>query len=156
MADDAREYFGHLLRSLVEHELGWIADEIEAEIGAGDVVHRQDRAGGRRTAGLWKEPFDADKCLAIAMRIVVERAQVAHAAWRETEELVRGRLGGSSVAYVDLDRDGAAEFGPFTVEFENALDDLVQILQKAATECAMIGPDVERLSRRPEKLRWGR
>lgn len=155
MADSPREYLGHLLGALKENGLGWIAEEIEAEIAAGRMLEKTIE-GSRVKSGLAVEEFTDNEQLAIAMRIVLERAQVGHAVWLETTELLHRRLGVQAVEYVDVKGEESSRFEPFSVGFDHVLDELASVLGKVASECALWGgDDLPRLSARPSRLRWG-
>jgi hypothetical protein len=154
MAEHPREYLEHLLRTLRESEMGWIAEEIEAEIATGRLVER-DVEGGRSRKGLAVEELDSGERLAIALRILLELAQVGHAVWLEQTELLHRRLGAQAVEYVDIRGEESERFEPFTGGFDRAADELATVLRKVSTETALWGPDVQRLSLRPARIPWG-
>ncbi|MCA9628652.1 MAG: hypothetical protein KC766_13330 [Myxococcales bacterium] len=154
MPEHPREYLTHLLGALRESDLGWIADEIEAELAAGRMVEK-DIESGRVKKGLSVEEFGDDERLAIALRITLERVQVGYAVWQETTELLQRRLGVQSVEFVDVKGVLAERFEPFAVGFGATVDDLADIFGKVASECALYGgDDLHRLSARPSRLRW--
>jgi len=155
MADSPREYVDHLLGALRENDLGWIAEEIEAEITSGRMLEKTIE-GGRVKSGLAVEEFTDNERLAIAMRIVLDRAQVGHAVWLETTDLLLRRLGVQAVEYVDVEGERSSHFEPFSVGFDRVLDELASVFGKVASECALWGSeDLHRLSARPSRLKWG-
>lgn len=154
MAEHPREYLEHLLRTLRESEMGWIAEEIEAEIATGRLVER-DVEGGRSRKGLGVEEFGDGERLAIALRILLERAQVGHAIWVEQTDLLHRRLGVQAIEYVDIREEQSVKFEPFTPAFDRAVDELAVVLGKIASEAGLWGADVQRLSLRPARLSWG-
>ncbi len=154
MADDSREYFLHLLSTLRGASLGWIADEIEAEVAAGRLVEKEWREPGRRAeTGLAVEEFSEDDRLMIALRIVWERTRVAYALWVDTDEYLRKRLGAQSVSFVDADEQ--QPYKPFTQAFPDALSELEHTLQQVAGECRLEGPDLDRIALQPGRSLHG-
>ena len=155
MAENSREYLDHLLRALRDEGLGWIADEVEAEIAAGRMVERSLESG-RVKKGLSVEQFSDDEQLAIALRITLERVQVGHAVWLETADRLRRRLGLQSVDFVEVKGEHGVPFEPFLPGFASTVDDLAAVFGRVASECALYGSeDLHRLSARPSPLRWG-
>src|SRR5262245_2765461 len=138
MAEHPRECLEHLLRTLHESDMGWIAEEIEAEIATGRLVER-DVDDGRNRKGLGVEELDDGERLAIALRIVLERAQVGHAIWLEQTDLLRRRLGVQAVEFVDIRGQESVRFEPFTPAFDHAADELAAVLGKVASEAALWG-----------------
>lgn len=149
MAENARECFDQLLRSLRESRLGWVAEEIEAETAAGRLVEKEWRESARRVeTGLRVEDYSEGERLAIALQVLLERVQVAHAGWLEATEYLQRRLGVALVQYVDSDTSQA--FEPFDGGFTAALPELVRVIRRVGADCQLDGSELDRLSRHAE------
>lgn len=133
--------------------MGWIADEIEAEIAAGRLVEREVE-GSRSRKGLGIEEFSDSERLAIALRIVLERAQVGYSLWVEQTDLLHRRLGIQGIDYIDVAGEQGERFEPFMPGFEHAANELAMVLARTAAEAEVSGPDVQRLALRPDRLSW--
>lgn len=149
MAENSRECFEHLLRSLRESRMSWLAEEIEHEIAAGRVVEKEWReVGSRRSeSGLAVEDYSESQKLRVALEILMERVQVAHALWEESTRQIKDRLSVREVSF--LDADTGQRFQPFTQDFDQALAAFEEMLRRVAKECDLHGPEIDRLSRRP-------
>lgn len=98
---------------------------------------------------------------------MLERAQVGYAAWNELTGLLHRRLGVQTIEFSDVAGENEPErptehtttvalrFQPFSPAFGKAVEDLADVFGKVASECALWGPDVGRLSARPNRLDWG-
>lgn len=161
--------------------MAWIAEEIEAEIAAGRMVEKDvikgqlsrkgieeiqaeitawplmehEIKGQRGRKGLWVEEFTDNDRLAIALRIVLERAQVGHAVSVELTERLNRHLGVQNIDYVDVEGDLVVRFQPFSPAIGQAVEELAGVLRRVASECALHGSDVDRLSARPTPATWG-
>lgn len=154
MAGHPKDYLSHILAALRDADLGWIADEIDAEFSAGRMIEKT--VEGRQKSGLTVEEFTEDERLGIAMRIVLERTQVAYAVWLETRDLLHQRVDLQAVKYVEVTGENSSTFEPFTTDFETAADELAVVFGRVAAECGLFGSeDVHRLTARPSRLKWG-
>jgi hypothetical protein len=152
VANAALEHFEHLLSSLRQAKLEWIADEIEHEITAGArLVEREWSEAGKRSEqrGLTLQEFSDNERLMVALRILWERTRVASALVEDTEQYLKLRVKAQGVLLIDPD-DGQP-FKPFERGFSTAVEELERLLRQLAHELHLAGPDVDRLSLEPQR-----
>jgi hypothetical protein len=128
--------------------MGWIADEILAEITAGKQVEREVPKGPRSTEReVATVEYTGREQLALALRILLEYAEVAHATWQSVSEYAGQRLGTTVVRLFDVDANEFVQ--PFSTGFQSALEGIRAIVDKLVEECGIEITLNPRLARRP-------
>jgi len=148
LPEDPRECVDAVLRSLRDAGIGWIAEEIDAEILAGRQVEREIRIGSRPVQReVATEEYTSSEQLELVLRVVLEYAQVAHELWQATTDFARERLNVGEARILDVDTGQFIQ--PFSTDFVIATEKLEAIVRSLADECGISARLGERISQHP-------
>lgn len=145
MAEATREVFIYLLECLRGSQMGWIAEEIEAEVATGRLVEKETMLGRRAESGLALQEFSEPERLEIALRIVSERARVGYSLWRDAQTYLGRVLDVDQVTFAE--DDGPSVSPPFESDFPEALAVLDKAIDMVVKECSLTGPELTKIAR---------